>query len=222
MKKLILSLAFLILLADGARAGVVLSTGNPPGSPLIMGAGTTSGPMLVDVASDNAPNDIMSAWQVTLQIVPEAGATGTLTFQDPATATPPNPPGYIFGDNGMGIWAANMGSTLNANDFFNGAGVSVSGSPGASLLQMDFLASSDASGSFGIYAVEGAANTQWTDSNPVNQLFTNVPDGSGLVQIGEVLIGQSVPEPSSAGLLGLAGAVLAGWEYRKRRKHAQV
>ena len=62
MKKLILSFAFLSLLAGSARAGVVLGTSNPPGTPLIMSAGTTSGPMFVNVVSDNPPNDIMSAW----------------------------------------------------------------------------------------------------------------------------------------------------------------
>jgi hypothetical protein len=33
-----------------------------------------------------------------------------------------------------------------------------------------------------------------------------------MVKIGEVLIAQSVPEPSSLLLLGMAGTALAGWQ----------
>jgi hypothetical protein len=215
MKKLILSLAFLALSVGSARGGVVLSTSNPPGTPLNMNAGTVSGAMMVSVISDNPPNDVMAAWNVQLQIIPNSGASGTLTFEDPATGTPPIPPNYIFGSNGLGIAVTNGGSTLSANDFFDpsvGSGVPVPAAPGANLLQMDFLASSNAFGLFGIFAVEGAASTQWTDSNLNTQLFTNVPDGTSIVQIGEVLVAQvqSVPEPSSFALLGMAGAVLAG------------
>jgi len=223
MKKLFLSIALLSLLVGSARAGVVLGTSNPPGTPLIMSAGTTSGTMLVNVVSDNPPNDIMAAWNFTLEIIPNAGATGTLTFQDPATGTPPNPPNYIFGSNGLGIAATNGGSLLSANDFFNpsvGSGVPVPGSPGANLLQMDFLASSNASGLFGIFAVEGPATTQWTDSKVTTQFFSNVPDGTGTVRIGDVLISQVIPEPTSIELLGLGGAALVLWQWQRKRKQA--
>ena len=52
------------------------------------------------------------------------------------------------------------------------------GSPGANLLQMDFAATSNASGLFGVYALEGNRLTEWTDGNANDQFFTNVPDGS--------------------------------------------
>jgi hypothetical protein len=220
MKKMILFVAFISLWAAGARAGIVLSTSNPPGTPLTMSAGTTSGPMLVNVASDNPPNDVMLSWGVQLVILPDAGTNGTLKFMDPATGTPPNPPNYVFGGDGLGIAAINGVSTLSANDFFDpnaGSGVPVPGAPGANLLQMDFLASANAGGLFGIYAVEGSANTQWTDGNFTTQFFTNVPDGTSMVRIGEVLVSQAVPEPWSLQLLGLGGAILAVLHWHRKR-----
>ena len=101
--------------------------------------------MLVDAVSDNPPNDSMSAWNMLLMIVPESGAAGTLTFQDPADSmSSPPPPNYVFGNNGIGITVANSGNMLSAFDYLNpnaALGVPIPGSPGAVLLQMDFLAS---------------------------------------------------------------------------------
>ena len=153
MKKLILSFALHGLLTRSSRADLVLSTSNSPGTPLTMSAGTTSAPMLVNIVSNNPPNDVMAAWSFQLEISPDSGATGTLMFQDPATGMPPNPTNDVFGSNGLGISVINTGSALIASDFFNpsvGLGAPVPGSPGANLLQMDFLASSNASGVFGI------------------------------------------------------------------------
>ena len=66
---------------------------------------------------------------------------------------------------------------------------------------------------------EGEPLTEWTDGNSNPQLFTNVPDGTGMVLIGEVLIpGSVVPEPSSFVLLALGCAALAGWQSRRSRK----
>jgi hypothetical protein len=222
MKKLILSFALVGLIAGGSRAGVVLSTSNPVGTPLIMDAGTMSGPMFANVVSDNPPNDVMAAWNVQLEIIPQSGGSGTLSFQDPVTGTPPIPPNYIFGANGLGIAVTNGGGMLSANDFFDpavGNGAAVPGSPGANLLQMDFVASSNASGTFGVFAVEGAASTQWTDANLNTQFFTNVPNGTDVVQIGEVMITQanSVPEPSALTMFALASAAIAGWRCCRKR-----
>ncbi len=220
MKKVFLSLALVGWLGGSSHAGVMLLTSNPPGTPLVMSAGTTSTPMLLSVVSDNSPNDIATAWNVALQISPESGATGTLTFQDPATGTATNPPNYLFGANGLGIVTDNTGNQLTANDFIDfstSSGVVVPGTPGANLLQMDFLASSNASGLFGIYAVEGPGETQWTDSNNATQFFTNVPGGTGDVLIGEVFIPQAVPEPSSLVMSAMALCVaIAAMRTRAR------
>ncbi len=135
-------------------------------------------------------------------IIPNAGDTGVLTFQDPATGIAANPANYIFANTGLGIVAANSTNVLSANDFFDpaaGPGAAVPGTPAANLLSLDFHASPAASGLFGIYAVEGTALTQWTDSNFTTQFFTNVPNGTGTVRIGDVLI--PVPEPASLWML---------------------
>ena len=102
MQKLLLSLGFLALLSGIARAGVTMSTSNPPGTPLDMTAGTTSGLMAATVTSDNPPNDIMAAWQFQLEILP-IGGTGTLTFADPATGPRPIRPITFSAGTALGL-----------------------------------------------------------------------------------------------------------------------
>jgi hypothetical protein len=227
MKKLILSLALLTLPAASTQAGVILGTSNPSGMPLIMSAGSTSRSMFVNVISDNPGQDVMSAWGIGLVIMPEGSTNGTVTFQDPATSMLVNPPtNYIFGSDGFGISATNGGNTLSANDFYigSGSGTVVPNASPANLLEMDFLASSNASGLFGIYAYEysispqGKALTQWTDGNENTVLYENVPGGLGTVLIGEVMIPQSVPEPSSLVMLGLSTAAIAVSRWLWKRK----
>ena len=119
---------------------------------------------------------------------------------------PPNPPNYIFGGNGLGIVVTNSGSELSGNDFFD-----PSVGPGARRPELagSLLARSDVPGvvrrSRGCsrhLALEGAALTQWTDANATTQFFTNVPDGTGRVRIGEVVITLAIPEPSGLVLGG--------------------
>ncbi len=221
MPRVILPAVLLILLADYAQAGVMLGTSNAPGTPLVVSPGTTSGSFFVTVVGNGTPND-MADWQFRLVIVPDAGATGTLTFKDPTTGAAPNPTNYVFDGHGAGIVATNSngGLQLDANDFDNNNGTVVSTS-GANLLRVDFLASSNASGLFGIYAVRGSAFTLWDDGlSPTNpQFFTNVPSGSGMVRIGDVRVLQaastSVPEPSALALFGLGSVAVVAWRRRK-------
>jgi hypothetical protein len=215
----------LMLFTGGVHADMItLATDSPVGTPLVMNAGATGGPMTVSAFNNVNPDpaaNFMQAWLVTLQIVPEAGATGTLTFAGPATGPAAAPPNYIFASsNPLGILASNNGSTLSANDFADPTQVPTA--PGANLLQMTYLASSDASGLFSINALAGDINTSWTDNespNPQTQFFVNVPNGNGQIPVGEVLvIGAAVPEPASAVLLVLGmGGVLA---YRIRRSRS--
>jgi hypothetical protein len=218
MKRVILSFVLLGLLTGGARADIMLSTSNAPGTPLTMTPGATSGPMVVNVSSNGFPNN-MADWQFRLIITPEAGAIGSLTFKDPASGitSPSNPTNYVFGNHGTGIVATNGngGLQLDANDFDNNFGTSVPGSPGANLLQLTFLSSSNASGLFSISAVQGNAFTLWDDGSNLNnpQFFTNVPNGTGSVPIGEVRVqgtATAAPEPSALTLLGFGVVTLIG------------
>jgi hypothetical protein len=224
MKRAFVCVILLGVLAGDGRAGVILGSSNPFGSPfpLTVTAGTTSGPMLINVVSNNPPNDVMAAWQFRLMVVPVAGATGALTFKDPAmNSMPANPTNYIFDTHGTGIAVPTGGGTLlDANDFDVNLGTPVPGSPGANLLQVDFAASASASGLFAIAAVEGPQFTLWTDAGGTSQSFINVPNGVPITLIGAVrvtpAIGPTIPEPSTLALFALAGAALAGWRWRRR------
>jgi hypothetical protein len=193
--------------AGDARAAFVMGSSTPTqAQALVMDANSVSGPMLINVVNGN--NDAMSSWQFNLQIAPMSGATGTVTFNSPGTTdTAPAPGGYIF-SNGDPIFATNAATELSANGFnLDPAGITV----GNNLLSVDFQASSTASGYFGVYALQGQANTVWADPNLTTQFFTNVFDGTDRVLIGEVFVnasgGQPVatPEPSSLGLLAIGG-----------------
>ena len=206
-----LALGFLSADASRGLADIVLTTDSSSSSPLTVAAGADSGPLALSTSSDNPPNDIVSAWNVGLEILPDAGTSGTLTFLSPMTGSPPAPPNYIFGANGLGIAVTNQGNQLTANDFFDpsiGVGAAVPAPPGANLLLLTFSASADASGLFGIYAIQGSATTEWTNANMSTQFFANVPDGTGLVRIGDVLV-STVPEPSSFCILVAAMSVLS-------------
>ena len=200
---LVLGICLFAVTAGSTRADYILETGSSASAPLTVTAGGTSGSLALFTYSTNPTVDIMAAWNVQLEIVPDMGTSGTVSFHTPATGTVANPPNYIFGTNGLGITATNMGTTLSANDFFDpgaGSGATGPGLPGANFLLMTFSASSNASGLFGIYAEEGPANTEWTDPSFSTQYFQNVPNGTGLVRIGDVLVPAVVPEPSGLSL----------------------
>jgi hypothetical protein len=73
------------------------------------------------------------------------------------------------------------------------------------------------SGTFGIYAVRGFANTTWSDIDFNDYEFTNVPDAAGPgVLIGTVTI---VPEPGSISLAVMASVPFMFYVARRRRRN---
>jgi len=223
MKKVILCCTLFFIHVACARGGVMIGTTNPSGSPLAMAADSTSGPMSVTAVSDN--NDVMAAWQFSLMILPGAGAAGTLMFNSPGPgpASAPNPSNYIFDSHGVGISILGGGMGFNHLDFANDNDLNL-GTPMPTgqvfnLLQVNFAASPNASGLFGIYAVVAPApfNTVWTDGSFNTQDFSNAPSSGGNVLIGDVMV-SAVPEPSTLTLLGLGCAILTGWSGRRRAR----
>lgn len=202
-----------------------MSTGNPPGSPLDMGAGSVSAPMDL-IAASSTGTDTMAGWNVSLLIAPHAGAMGTLTFQDPGTFQnplnpAPNPPHYIF-TSGTGILTINSGSGLMAGDTDQSGGTLVPLAPVANLLQMEFAATSNASGTFGIFA--DPANSQWTSpdgSGGFNSNSFDFPTESrGLRHIGDVFV-LAVPEPAALILFCVGLGVLSvGYRAQKRGRES--
>src|SRR5262249_28679458 len=146
------------------------------------------------------------------EVLPLGGAKGTVSFLNPATGTPPNPSNYIFDGHGLGIAASNpdsnFGSGLSANDFdanaFNNGPLTVVPKATKNLLQVDFSASADASGTFGVFAREGRFTTSWTGADFDTNLFDNVPDNTNdpnspqEIQIGTITVrAAAVPEPAT-------------------------
>jgi hypothetical protein len=191
-------LTALCLIAARADATLTLASDHPTGSPLTVSPGGTSGNLtarVFDSTSGSAAADNLTGYSLTLQIVPQGGATGTLAFASPATsAAAAEPANYVFAAAAnAGLNVINSGSGLYFFDFnspFSG-GVDVPAAPGFNLLAMTFTASANASGSFHVVVLPGAANSEWTDNNQPTQLghaFLNVPIGGGPVAIAEVLI----------------------------------
>lgn len=209
----------LFLVSPVARAAnITLVTDASIGAPLTMLPGATSDEMLLSVQNDTFPNsegDFLSGYQVVLQIVPQATASGTLTFATPFTGSGlAEPTNYVFSAvDHFGLDADNSGTELFLFDLvLLTSGVDIPTSPGNSIALITFLASADAQGLFEIVAIPGVANSGWTNDFFSGQQFANVPFMGGPVVIGQVWV---VPEPSclTAGSLCLLGCL----QLRRRR-----
>jgi hypothetical protein len=189
-----------ILLAAGARptqaAALSLFTTASPGNALVMTAQSPGGHLQLGVANGSVfdpPEEFLTAWQVRLRITPDAGAAGTVDFVSGA-----EPDNYLFdnvGHSGPSVTITQpiTGSQLFASDVNVPAsgGVNVPEPPGARLLDIAVAAAPNALGSFGLYALAGLTNSEWTDANtPVQQrrTFSNVPDQGGPVRIADLLV----------------------------------
>lgn len=189
-----------VLFAVGARptqaAALSLFTTASPGNPLVLTAQSPGGQLRLGVANAavfDPPEEFLTAWQVRLRITPDAGAIGTVDFVSGA-----EPDNYLFDNVGhsgpnVTITQAITGSQLFASDVNTPAtgGVQTPEPPGAGLLSISVAAAPDAIGSFGLYALAGLTNSEWTDANtPVQQrrTFSNVSDEGGPVRIADLLV----------------------------------
>ncbi|MEM1165514.1 MAG: hypothetical protein AAGI30_04410 [Planctomycetota bacterium] len=194
-----------------SAAPLSISTDASIGSPPNILPGEISGSFtfnIVNAVDTDAPDDLLTGWQVTLDIVPLAGATGTVEIFDVSTPSA----GYLLEGAGFGIGANRNGENLTIFDFILFAPpVQVPAAPGAPLFDYRLEASADALGDFGIYAV--ASLSEWADnSSPIvlAREFEGLPFDSGPVLIGQVTV---VPTPSTAAVVGLAGVMAS----RRRR-----
>ena len=215
MKRAFALLLVTTVFATQAQGSINLVTDHPNGTPLVVDAGTVSvDKMIVSINSDAA--DLLLGWQTTLWILP-TGGTGTVGFNSNV-----EPVNYVFGTR-SGFHFQNLSFPTTSDGMFamdahvDGMGqllppVTVPTSPGLNILELDFSASLDASGSFGVFAVGGAGRSEWTDPGFNAQLFNNInPTPDSHTQIGEIFA-NPVPEPGTfaLALLALLGLLVHG------------
>lgn len=208
---------FVFSIEQSLAANLTLFTDSLVNAPVEVLPDALTEPIAIGVVNDatpDLPEDFLTGWQVSLAIIPEVGATGSVTFASPQGPLATEPTGYLLEGINLGITVINSGDELVAFDFNFPAsgGVEVPTDPGSLLFLIELLTSNDAQGSFGIYAIPGSGNTEWTDAAPVIQqsrTFENVPVGQGPVLIGLVRV---VPEPSSLafGVIAVGAISLTG------------
>ena len=218
-----LRLGSVFVAAFGAACGLVstahaipltLTTDASPTAPPKIWPGTVSEPFaftLTNATDTDAPENLLTGWQVTLDIEPLPGATGTVEILDVS-----QPSGHLLEGSGFGLGANRNGENLTVFDFILFASpVQVPTEPGAPLFEYTLEASANALGDFGIYAINDLS--EWSDASQPFSLvrrYDNLPVGGGRVLIGRVTV---IPEPTSLALLALGGLVLGG---RRRRPAA--
>jgi hypothetical protein len=185
---------------------------------LIVAPGAISGPMQLGVEVGGTGSDIITQWSADLFIVGLADSIGTLAFSSvdvPLTD-------YIFdgiAHTSLDLVATDLehwriettpplgGAAIDAGEYY-------------ALADIEFAASLDASGSFGIF-VNGIISS-WTDADPPGEKWDNAPC-CGLTQLATVVVsstagggsGDPVPEPTAALLFGM-GFVVFGIARRSR------
>jgi hypothetical protein len=142
--------------APSHAASLTLLTNAPAASPLVITPQGVALPLLVKIvnaAAVDLPSEFLSAWQLRLQLLPDAGAAGTLNF-----ATAVEPEAYVFdgtGHFGPSISASGTGVFAADFNFPASGGVKAPPAPGTGLLSITFAPSAGALGRFGVYALAG-------------------------------------------------------------------
>ncbi|HEX4131025.1 MAG TPA: PEP-CTERM sorting domain-containing protein [Pirellulales bacterium] len=171
----------------------------------------------------------LSGWSVVLHVVPEAGATGTITIDAATVAYPSNEvisspypasqPATQTGLVGM------MSSSDLLIDSVNLSGQnSVPGSPGAGMFEVQFTASSNASGVFDlqVYNKSNGDWTYWADQDNNITQFANTPTNNlSVLDIGTITV-QPAPEPGTLLLSLVACGALGSCRWRRRKTAARA
>ena len=177
---------------------VSLTSSVSPEQPIELLPGTVSDPILIRIENNalmDEPANFLAGWQFLLQIVPDVNSQGSLAFHSPVTGTvTEHPSDYVFDNtSSFGVNVENNGELLFAYDFnfpFSG-GVQVPFETGATLLELELSATSDASGGFGIYAI--GASSEWSSASIESREFENLPADRDPVLIGQFRVNKEAP-----------------------------
>lgn len=169
--------------------------------------------MTFNIQNGSESTDKVVGWSLGLQIVPDAGATGTLEF---ATASLPLAD-YLFDGRSGGLFPNSITASTDVGPVFDtdtSEGVIVPAS--ANLLSVTFQ-STDAKGTFKISIIgnefNGSNVTESVDGSFPTVAFANVAFGSTL----EVASITAIPEPTAllfVGLVACSGWLLSGYVSR--------
>lgn len=214
MTKILASLAVLILTASPALADHLTLTGQN----LSWNPANPSPVFTVGVENSDATTDHLLAWSLGLEIVPAAGALGTVKFA--GFIDPTSPSDYLLDGDSAGLLTLAAFPTTSIAPIGDNT-VSATGVPipatGKFLLQVNFVASPDARGTFDIVVhADQFTGAYWSGLSLEAQSFLNAPLPGGSTKIGQLSV---VPEPATwlmAGQVALLGAGTLIWRRRVR------
>ena len=154
--------------------------------------------LFIEINNDTGTEDLLLAWELMLEIVPDENATGTVEFMSAG-----EPLDYLFPSGSTGIAPEFIGpsDTIGplGDAYFLGVIVPARPEPGRNLLQIDFVASPDAAGEFDIFVVaDEQGSSSWYSSDFAPRVYLDMPFGGEPVNVGSVWV---VSEPSSIVLL---------------------
>lgn len=172
-----------------------------------------------------------NAFAVAFQVVPDAGATGTVTLQSAVNPlVNPSIPSGSAGQPfvGQGTFPQPINGTRDFTPVvlgYNGTSFTTWASGQTyNLATITFSASANASGTWRVYASNPEDNfvdlpqTTWNLPNANDVFFGNVPFVSGqtsTVQLGTI---SAVPEPRALALAGSAAALVGGYSVCRSRR----
>lgn len=215
MTRQLLAIVLWVGLYGVAECGLTLETS--PDSVLV------SETMLVTNSLIDAAD--LTGFQLNFRIMPDGGATGSVGFD---SATKPTTD-YILGTLGVGFnqsisTTTTTGDSLQVFDDTGSLSNVISVAGGENFAALTFTSSVDASGTFGLYAIDQlGARTHWLNQSGDATQFTNL-DRAPVGSMTQVRIGTiTIPEPSAFLGILIPALALGIWNARgalfRRRRH---